>query len=288
MIVAAVASAALAVAWSAARGARPAAPQPAAPLRFATFNIEHFPEGGDRQVEGAFDEIVGLDAAFVAVEEITDAPRFAAAATRRLGPAWRFVHSGAVAGGDAEAAFPTHHVGVLFDGARFAEVDARNHPETAFGGKGKAVLDVLLRPRDGGALVRVLVVHLKSGSDGRDLRRRQLRGLARVLRGLPRDGARVVVLGDFNATEPSDRDQIAAVAAAAGLTWATEPLACSAFWDRDDGCPTSRLDHALTWAPPSTLEARGACAQGCERRDSCPLWSHEVSDHCPVLLQIDP
>jgi endonuclease/exonuclease/phosphatase family metal-dependent hydrolase len=259
---------------------RPASsPAPAASaVRFATFNIEHFPQDS-RQVEGAFDEIAALDADFVAVQEITDAEVFAAAARRRLGAAWRFVHDGEPDPGPWKA----HHVGVVFDGDALALVGTRLYDHTRMGGRGKPVLEVRLRPRTGPD-VRVLVVHLKSGSDGRDLRERQLDGLVRLLRELPRDSTRTVVLGDFNATEPSDREQLADVAHDTKMTWATRELACSAFWDRDDGCPTSRLDHVLTWDAPRSVEARGACADGCERRDACPLYTRDVSDHCPVLV----
>jgi endonuclease/exonuclease/phosphatase family metal-dependent hydrolase len=97
----------------------------------------------------------------------------------------------------------------------------------------------------------------------------------------------VVVLGDFNATTGGDRADLAALARAAGLVWATEPLACSAFWDRDDGCPSSRLDHVLTWAAPASVAAAGACAtDGCAWHDRCPLYADEVSDHCPVVVSV--
>lgn len=95
-------------------------------------------------------------------------------------------------------------------------------------------------------------------------------------------------MGDFNATEASDRDDLAALARGTGLTWASEPLACSAFWERLDDCPTSRLDHVLTWRDPASVVARGACEEGCDRRDSCPLYRREISDHCPVTVGFTP
>ncbi|MBA3541607.1 MAG: endonuclease/exonuclease/phosphatase family protein [Deltaproteobacteria bacterium] len=133
--------------------------------------------------------------------------------------------------------------------------------------------------------MRVLVVHLKAGGDGRDIRARQYAALATVVRAVQHSGERIVLLGDFNATADDDRKDLARLAALTGLRWATEPLACSAFWSRDDGCPRSRLDHVLTWAPPRRVEAAGACAtEGCDWQDRCPLYAEQVSDHCPVVV----
>jgi endonuclease/exonuclease/phosphatase family metal-dependent hydrolase len=131
----------------------------------------------------------------------------------------------------------------------------------------------------------VLVVHLKAGGDGHDIRARQYVALAKIVSEVKRSGERVVLLGDFNATGDDDRDDLALLARDTGMTWATRELACSAFWSRDDGCPTSRLDHVLTWAPPSKVEAAGACAtDGCEWQHRCPLYAEQVSDHCPVVV----
>lgn len=286
----AIVAAALVAGWAVARcgghttHTAPRAPQP---LRFATFNIENFPKDS-AQVTGAFDEIAALDASFVAVQEISDPALFRATARRRLGAAWDFISiDTSPADTDAEA-FATHHVGVLYDRDLYRVAGVTSHDDTR-AGRHKPTLEVVLRPRADAPDVRVFVVHLKSGGDHRDVRARQLAGLGQLLRRTradhPRD--RVVVLGDFNATDDGDRADIAAVAAGAGLTWATEPLACTAFWDRDDGCETSRLDHVLTWAPPADVHATGGCAtHGCARRDSCPLYADAVSDHCPVVVTI--
>src|SRR5260221_1844752 len=65
---------------------------PDAPLRFATFNIEEFPQS-ERQIAAAFDEISRANVGFVAVEEIHDGRVFAREAQRRLGEQWRFVQA---------------------------------------------------------------------------------------------------------------------------------------------------------------------------------------------------
>ena len=251
----------------------------AAPLRFATFNIEDFPKNA-RQVAGAFDEIRRLDASFVGVQEIGDPELFAAQARERLGDAWQFVHINV-----APLPHPAHHLGVVFDSRVWTFVSMAAHDQTRLeGGRHKPTLEVRLRDRAGDA-VRVLVVHLKAGGDGRDIRARQYEALARIVSGVKRSGERVVLLGDFNATGDADRADLEVLARDTGMTWATRDLACSAFWSRDDGCPTARLDHVLTWAPPSKVEAAGACAtDGCEWRDRCPLYTEQVSDHCPVVV----
>ena len=250
----------------------------AAPLKFATFNIEEFPQS-DRQIEGAFAELVRLDAGFVAVQEISDARVFAAEMRQRLGDDWRFVQA------EPEVRFD---LGVLYDTRRFTLVSSAVHGETRLGGRNKPVLEARLARVAGGAIVRVLVAHFKSGTDGRNVRARQYVALAGIVRAAKQSGERVVVLGDFNATADADRTDLAALAATAGLAWATEPLACTAFWSRDDGCPRSRLDHVLTWATPATVEAAGACAtDGCEWQDRCPRYVEHVSDHCPVVVTID-
>ena len=93
-------------------------------------------------------------------------------------------------------------------------------------------------------------------------------------------------MGDFNATDNADRESLEALSSA-NLVWATEELPCSAFWERADDCPTSRLDHIFSWKAPAGVAAKGGCELGCESRNSCPLYRREVSDHCPVLLEMN-
>jgi endonuclease/exonuclease/phosphatase family metal-dependent hydrolase len=250
-------------------------------LRFATFNIEDFPKDR-RQIDDAFDELEALGTDVIAVQEIGEPELFLRHAHRRLGGRWDFAHADTRPIGDTRRG---HHVGVLFDTTTWDLIGTRVHEATRLeGGRHKPVLEVRLRHRDG-TIVRVLVVHLKYGSEGRDIRARQLAALAGVVREVQRSRERIVLLGDFNATELADRDDIARLARDSGLVWASEPLACSAFWARSDGCPRSRLDHVLTWASPTSIRAAGACAtEGCEWQSSCPVY---VSDHCPVVVRFD-
>lgn len=246
-------------------------------VRIATFNIEHFPKDA-RQVEGAFDEIVAAGASVVAAQEITDPELFLAAARRRLAASWDFVH-------DHRRIANHHHVGVLFDRQIWRFVSAAVHEGTFLGPLDLPVLEVRLAPVDGGVITRILVVHLRPLTAGRPTRARQHEVIAGLARAARDSGERVVVLGDFNATEDSDRDDLAALARAAELRWATRALACTAFWRRDDGCPRSRLDHVLTSEPPTRVVATGGCAShGCEHEDRCPRFAEQISDHCPVVV----
>ncbi|MBX3162294.1 MAG: endonuclease/exonuclease/phosphatase family protein [Deltaproteobacteria bacterium] len=260
---------------------------PRPPLRFATFNIENYPKN-DRQVDAAFREIAALGASFVAVQEIVDPELFARTAQVELGLTWELVHASTAPRGE-ERRLMVQHLGVLFDRAAWTLASTAVHDGTRLEqGRYKPVLEVRLAPRGGGDVVRVLVVHLKAGGDDRAIRARQYAALAAIVRAARSSGERVVVLGDFNATDDAgDRDDLAALAARTDLRWLTESLACSAFWDRADGCFRSRLDHILASEPAREVTATGACAtSGCAMEPSCPRYIDDVSDHCPVVAEL--
>jgi len=249
--------------------------------RAATFNIEHFPKD-QRQVDGAFAEMATLDAGIIAVQEITDTELFAVTARRRLGADWQFVPEH-----PPDGQFD-HQLGVLFDRRAYTFVGRRLHDGTRLLGRHKPTLDVELRDRATGEALHVLVIHFKSGGESHPIRRRQYAALGAIVAEVRRAGAPVIVLGDFNATGEADRADLAQLASTTGTTWATESLACSAFWDRLDTCPTSRLDHVLTTVPPVDTRAAGACATvGCDTQDRCPLYEEHVSDHCPVVVTFE-
>jgi len=253
----------------------------AAQWRVATFNIEHFPKD-QRQIDGAFDEIATLGARIVAVQEITDTELFAATALDRLGVDWQFVPEHA-----PDGTFD-HQIGVLFDRRAYSFVRKRLHDGTRLGGRHKPVLDVELRDRAADQVLHVLVIHFKSGGEHHPTRHRQFLALRTIVSEVSRDGAPMIVLGDFNATGDGDRLDLANLAGATRMTWATEGLPCSAFWDRLDTCPTSRLDHVITSQAPIDVRAAGACATvGCDTQDRCPLYEEHVSDHCPVVVTFE-
>src|SRR5260221_6678420 len=189
---------------------------PDAPLRFATFNIEEFPQS-ERQIEAAFDEISRANVGFVAVEEIHDGRVFAREAQRRLGEQWRFV--------EAEPGVK-FDIGVVYDSRRFWLKSTRVLDDTRVGGNNKPAFEVRLKPIDGGATIRVIVIHFRCCTEGRDTRAAQYVALERVIAAAQTSRDRIVVMGDFNATEDGDRADLARVAAATGLVWASEPLAC--------------------------------------------------------------
>lgn len=246
------------------------------PLSVATFNIENFPRD-ERQVAGAFAAIDALEVPIVAVQEITDPAAFGQEARARLGPAWRFV---------ANRGGPEQRVGVLYDGARLSLAWARTHGEPQLDGRGKPALEVRLRRRGGGRAVRVIVLHLKAGGEHAAIRREQLRRLEPVLADAIESWDDLVILGDFNATGDEDRRTIDALADRLGLAWASEPLACTAYWNRRDGCRGSALDHVLSREAPDEILARGPCETiGCDPGERCPAFHREVSDHCPVTAR---
>lgn len=254
------------------------------PVRFATFNIENYPSS-ERQVDAAFAEIRALDVGFVGVQEIVDPDLFARTAQLELGPAWDFVFTRTA----SEKRLLEQHLGVLYDRTAWTLVSTAVHDATRLEeNRYKPTFEVRLAPRAGGPIVRVLVVHLKASADGRAIRARQYAALAGIVRAARSSDDRVILLGDFNATDDTaDRADLARLADTTGLAWSTEDLACSAFWDRDDGCFRSRLDHVLASEPLSGVRAAGACAtEGCSTGASCPIYTRDVSDHCPVVGEL--
>ena len=261
-----------------------AAPEPSASsaVRFASFNIEFFPKD-QRQVQESFVLIEELGASAIGLQEITDTERFSTEAKRRLGDAWDFVFQDVV----AIHAKPRLHIGVLYntDVFQLERVGSRN--ETRIDDRTQPTLQVRLRHRATGERVTMLVVHFKALPEGRERRIKQFAGLLRIVSDLQAQGRNLVIMGDFNATDKADRDSLEDLSNAADLVWATEELPCSAFWERADDCPTSRLDHIFSWKAPASIVAKGGCELGCESRNSCPLYRREVSDHCPVLLEMN-
>jgi endonuclease/exonuclease/phosphatase family metal-dependent hydrolase len=120
-----------------------------------------------------------------------------------------------------------------------------------------------------------------------EIRRQQLAALEPLLEDALEYQGRIVLLGDFNATSDEDRSAIAGLANRSHMLWLSEGLECTSYWDRDDGCQGSALDHILVTGIPLGIKARGPCErEGCEPDDRCPVFHHEISDHCPVTIDI--
>jgi endonuclease/exonuclease/phosphatase family metal-dependent hydrolase len=248
-----------------------ACPPPGA--RIATFNIEDYPKS-QRQVEKAFDQLAALRAEAIAVQEITDPDGFEAEARRRLGPTWRFLH---------DRGLNDHHVGVLYDAEALPFLSTRVYRETEVGGLGKPTLEVRLKR--GGGVLRLMVVHLKAGGDGVPTRLLQLRAIQPVLDQAVASKEQVVLLGDFNSTSLVDRTAIAALAAATSSSWESADLGCTSLWRLPDECRGSALDHVLA-TEKVTVTAAGPCARSCDFGRSCPVYRDEVSDHCPLIIEL--
>ena len=249
------------------------------PLRLATFNIEDYP-ASDRQETGALAAIRDTGASVVAVQEIMDPPRFRRAVRAALGASWSTAFV-------ALEQRSLHAVGIAFDRRAARLAWARTSRATVVYPGARPTLEARLHPRGGGNAMRVFVIHLKAGGEGHAVRARQLDALAPELARARADGDDVYVLGDFNATGPADRALVARIAGGAGLTWASRDLPCTAYWDRDDGCLGAALDHVLVPRPPRAVFAAEPCrTNGCALRDRCPAFVHDVSDHCPVVVEL--
>lgn len=241
------------------------------PLRVGSFNIENFPHSPG-QVRGAFAAMAELELDAVALQEITDPAVARRAAAEHLGDSWRAVFC---------ETCPEHRLAVLYDSDRLELVDTVEHPQTVLYRGARPALEVRF---DG---LRIIAVHLKAGGDGAAMRERQLRALRPIVSHARRSGDRVVLLGDFNSTGDADRAAIAELAAATRMTWASRELDCTCYWQRRESCFAAVLDQVLTSAAPAGVRVGGACAEvGCEPGDSCPRYKREISDHCPIRVDV--
>ncbi|MFO0555573.1 MAG: endonuclease/exonuclease/phosphatase family protein [Polyangiaceae bacterium] len=242
-------------------------------VRVGTFNIENYPKSTtQRDAALAVIEETGVSA--MAVEEIRDPELFAEVAKQRLGESWRFVY----------ANHPAQRVGVLFDSSALRLLSTATHADTELYEGAKPVFEARLAVGDARPL-RILVVHLRAGANGRETRARQIEALARLVGAAGDDS--VVLLGDFNATERADLEDLEALAAGAHLTLATSGISCTSYWNRSDGCVGVTLDHILTTAPGTRATVGAACAtEGCASSPSCPAYRDAVSDHCPVWVEV--
>jgi endonuclease/exonuclease/phosphatase family metal-dependent hydrolase len=245
-------------------------------VQVATFNIERFPKS-DRQVDGAFETIEGLEAGIIAVQEITEPTRFRRAAHRRLTGSWR-------------ALFPESPTemspGLLVDASRFRVVDTESHDETVVVDGARPVFEVELQDRRGASL-EVFVVHLQAYPRGLPNRREQYDALRAILRDHDDADRHTVLLGDFNSTEPQDRELLANTAGHTSLRWLSRRTECTGYWKPDESCRSFALDHVLADGLAARALSRGPCESvGCHPGESCPVFHRQVSDHCPLTVRL--
>jgi endonuclease/exonuclease/phosphatase family metal-dependent hydrolase len=250
------------------------------PIRIATFNVRDFPEH-PWHGPGVFAAIAELDASVVAVQEVRDVGRFELDVAHHLGPNWRVEFDSNV--GSAI------RVGLVHDTNVWEFVGKTSHTEVGGGADQRPALEVRLRARDDDRHLRVFVVHLKAGGKSKDIERRrlQLDALATILAvAVHGSDDEIVVLGDFNATSPQDRERLGEFARRTELSWASEQLECTAYWRPEGRCTGSALDHVFTRKPSTSIAARGPCeVSGCKPGDRCPAFHEWVSDHCPVVAE---
>ncbi|MFW5968016.1 MAG: endonuclease/exonuclease/phosphatase family protein [Persicimonas sp.] len=252
--------------------------RPAAPS-VATFNIQDYPQS-DEQAAGAFELVGALEVDAVGVQEITDARHFERFTDDYLGEDWEVAF--------ADQRRVRHRVGLAFDSTDVELVESRTHRETVVQYGARATLEAHLRSESpfGARTVRVFVVHLKAGGDHSAIRQKQLRRLRPIVDEAVASDDDVVLMGDFNTTGPADVRAVDALAESVGLEWTTRDIGCTAYWEPDDNCESSTLDHILATRSTDEVDAVGACESvGCESRHSCPIYVDNVSDHCPVRAE---
>lgn len=246
--------------------------------RIATLNLENYPKH-PQQGPAAFAMIRDLDVSAVALQEITRPQQLAAEAREQLGPSWSFVW--ADTGG-------FQRVGFLYDTDEMTVLSTQAHSETLLHRQAKPALEVVVQPRGADEPLHVFVVHLKATSKSEDIRAQQLAALAPILKARRDAGKRVVFMGDFNSTNDGDRQRISELSATLGMDWASEGLPCTNYWSRKDRCIGHPLDHVLSWEAPESIEVGGGCAtDGCDPGDTCPIYHSQISDHCPVVVELN-
>ncbi|MFB6350255.1 MAG: endonuclease/exonuclease/phosphatase family protein [Bradymonadaceae bacterium] len=247
-------------------------------LTVATFNIEEFPQS-DEQVAGAFEAIAETGVQVVAVQEIIGPERFRHAARKRLEGDWRAVFP------DQS---PETRPGVLFDRNRFTLEATYTHEETVVYEGARPVFEVELTG-DGGTELEVFVVHLKAGSHGLPVRREQHGALVEILGHHQNGDRRTIVLGDFNSTEPQDRELLAGISEGSSLRWLSRRTGCTGYWIPEESCRSFTLDHVFADGLGAKALSRGPCERvGCDPGRQCPIFHERVSDHCPVTVQLVP
>lgn len=289
---------------------------PAAPdgvVRVAQWNLRNFPLderppesdlGYSRRTNICDLEIAlsGLDADILGLSEIRDPRRFPRVLRRATGRRYDLVVSSSGGRGG-------QRLGIAWDVSRFEQASAPMEiAGVAIRPTLRPAFAVLLR-KTGGASAPVLVVqvHLKAGRDGLEDRRRQVRELITWLDSeLERLGRPDVILqGDFNIVggrgqnASGERRRVDAMLAESGLLRVPNADGCSQYWEgpgpRDGVFLPSLLDLVYLsgfddWTVPEAESwlhcERMACADLISREGSEGATFYDVSDHCPVTVDL--
>lgn len=246
-----------------------------AALRVGTFNVENYPKH-ERQRTTVPQAIGKLDTPIIALQEVVDVRRFERDVQAELGNQWALAVS---------SQGPSQKLAVLYDSTRAKLISTHDYPEPILHPSGRPAFEARFEVDD--RTVRVMVLHLKSGGKFYALRAAQWWALLPIIERGMESGEEFMVLGDFNATGWADRATLFGISLWTGAKWLSRGIECSHYWSRADECVTTTLDHALA-SHAGTAKAYGACETvGCANTDRCPTWVDEVSDHCPVVFDLD-
>ena len=250
-----------------------------ASVRIASFNIQDYPHSPE-QAAGAVDFINDLDVDAVGIQEVTEPKAFDNNVDAYLDDRWQTVHV------DQDDAI--HRVALLYDNSALEFLEHTTHRDTVVVDGARATLEVRLKTRSGDArrLLRIFVVHLAAHPDGTEQRRQQLHALRPIIGDAVDSDDEVAIVGDFNAIGVADHHEIEEFAGDTGLDWTSQHLRCTAYWERDDICRGTPLDHILSTEFADSVQAAGACQTvGCAPREECPRYVDQISDHCPVVAE---
>jgi endonuclease/exonuclease/phosphatase family metal-dependent hydrolase len=282
------------------------------PIRIGTFNIRMFPcntdcaclrrHGYDRckrrgtgrtSFKRLKRELHKLHVDILAVNEILEPESFSAFVKAELGTEWNFVYS--PQGGPLK-------VGFLYNSSRtelmssriFTKIYTEVDPVPSGTSKCRLKPGTRMRPAfacrfqvaDSGLDFYAVILHLKSGPCS-GIRRQQWRILELFIDELEGSDREIIVLGDFNDFRKSDRDW-EDFQARKDFTLISDSIPCS-FLGK---AKKVTLDHMLASRElmntfdPTEAEVSGPCARGCGRSKYRKAFSKRVSDHCPIVTEL--
>lgn len=240
-------------------------------LKTCTFNLEWYGKKGfEKDDEALFALLKSADV--IGVQEVFDAELFREMAEAHLGSNWKLEITD----------HPQQKVGLLYNSDVVECEEVKVLEEVNIGGRIRPGLLGEFVVLATGVRFAVIVVHLKSGADTRNVirRRQQWKLLVRIVGEL--DYENVIVLGDMNCfTKQGEHlSELDPFIRATGFTLAT------AGGSYDETCKYGgRIDHILL--SPALADSlagvaiSGPCAEDCPEEDCAAYWD-KVSDHCPV------